>query len=225
MTLDEVLGMLEAEMDVCAAEPYMRLAAEYLRTSAERHRPKPVPSNPQQLLNMVSGPPPDEGRPLEDVLAQVANELVPNCNWLYHPRCMGHQVSAPLPAAVWAESITAALNQSIAVQEMSPVFTGIETGLVRWMAGLAGFGPGAGGVFTSGGTEATFTALLAARAAALPDAWEAGVGNAAAVVITGEHSHYSVARAVSGAWPGSKELPCSPELVFQGTHRSACART
>ena len=76
---------------------------------------------------------------------------------------MGHQVSAPLPAAVWTETLTAALNQSAAVWEMSPVGTVIEDRVVRWMCDLAGFGRAAGGTFTSGGTEATFAALLAAR--------------------------------------------------------------
>ncbi len=67
--------------------------------------------------------------------------------------------------------LTAALNQSGAVWEMSPVGTIIETQVVRWLCGLAGLGARAGGTFTSGGTEATFAGLLAARAAALPDAW------------------------------------------------------
>jgi L-2,4-diaminobutyrate decarboxylase len=174
MTLDEALAALESDMDLRAAEPYVRAAADYLRASGESDRLKPVPRDADYLLSLVAQAPPPQGRPPQDVLEQVSSVLIQNCNWLYHPRCMGHQVSSPLPAAVWAESMTAALNQSMAVQEMSPVFTGIETGLVRWMAGLAGFPPTAGGVFTSGGTEATFTALLAPRRR-FADAWEAGV--------------------------------------------------
>jgi len=215
MTLDEALSMLEADMDSCAAEPYVRLAADYLRTSADSVAAKPVPRDPEELARLVASPPPQQGRPIEDVLAQVATDFVPNCNWLYHPRYMGHQLSAPLPAAVWAEVIISALNQSLAVQEMSPVFTGLETSLVRWMAGLAGFGSAAGGVFTSGGTEATFTALLAARAAALPDAWETGVGNSAAVIVTGEHAHYSVARASAELGLGSRNCIALPRSSFK----------
>ncbi|MBX6332610.1 MAG: aminotransferase class V-fold PLP-dependent enzyme, partial [Gemmatimonadaceae bacterium] len=56
---------------------------------------------------------------------------------------------------------------------------------------------GAGGTFTSGGTEACFTALLAARAAIAPDAWERGVGDDPPVVVCGEHAHYSVTRAIA----------------------------
>ena len=57
---------------------------------------------------------------------------------------MGHQVSAPLPVAVWTEALTGAVNQSGAVWEMSPVGTVIETQVVRWMCELAGFDGGGG---------------------------------------------------------------------------------
>src|SRR6185312_16298533 len=118
---------------------------------------------------------------------------------LAHPMCMGHQVSAPLPAAVWMEAVIAAMNQSVAVAEMSPSATVVEKQLVRWMTGLIGWDGAAGGTLTSGGTEATFTALLAARAAAMPNAWERGVGadGPLPVVLCGEHAHYAVTRAVA----------------------------
>ena len=48
------------------------------------------------------------------------------------------------------------------------------------MCDLVGWGRERGGTLTSGGTEATFTALLAARARAMPDAWSDGVGADAA---------------------------------------------
>src|SRR6185312_8048143 len=70
----------------------------------------------------------------------------------------------------------------------------------RWMTGLIGWDGASGGTLTSGGTEATFTALLAARAAAMPNAWERGVGLGGAplpVVLCGEHAHYAVTRAVA----------------------------
>src|SRR6185312_3636854 len=108
---------------------------------------------------------------------------------------VGHQIAGPLPAAVWTEAITAALNQSVAVWEMSPVGTVLEHRVMRWMCALAGFGPESGGTLTSGGTEATFTALLAARGAAIPDAWTNGVGADPPLLLCGEHAHYAVTRA------------------------------
>ncbi|HJP58779.1 MAG TPA: pyridoxal-dependent decarboxylase, partial [Gemmatimonadaceae bacterium] len=55
-----------------------------------------------------------------------------------------------------------------------------------------------------GGTEANFTALLAARNAALPNAWEDGVGKDPPVVIYGEHAHYAVTRAIGQLGIGRK---------------------
>ena len=55
------------------------------------------------------------------MLAQLKRDVLPDCNRLTHPQSMGHQVSAPLPVAVWTEALTAAVNQSGAVWEMSPV--------------------------------------------------------------------------------------------------------
>ena len=51
----------------------------------------------------------------------------------------------------------------------------MERVVVEWMTEKIGWPEGAGGVLTHGGSLATLTALLAARAAAAPDAWTDGV--------------------------------------------------
>jgi L-2,4-diaminobutyrate decarboxylase len=130
---------------------------------------------------------------------------MPDVNRLMHPMYMGHQVSAPLAAAVWTDVVISAVNNSMAVWEMSPVATVIEEQVIRWMCDLAGLGPRASGTFTSGGTEATFTALLAARAALRPDAWENGWGDGPMpVLLHGEHAHYAVSRAAGAMGLGTR---------------------
>jgi L-2,4-diaminobutyrate decarboxylase len=111
---------------------------------------------------------------------------------------------------VWAESVTAALNQSVAVNEMSPAVTPMEHRVVRWMTGLVGWGERSGGTLTSGGTEATFAALLAARSAAVPDVWTNGVGARPPAVVCGEHAHYAVSRAVGEMGLGLRSLHLVP---------------
>ena len=83
------------------------------------------------------------------------------------------------------------------------------------MCDLAGLGPAAGGTFTSGGTEATFTALLAARAAALPNAWKEGVGAEPPVVLHGEHAHYAVTRAVGALGLGTDAAIAIPSSGYR----------
>jgi L-2,4-diaminobutyrate decarboxylase len=84
----------------------------------------------------------------------------------------------------------------VAVFEMSPVGTVLEQRVIAWMCELAGFAGACGGTMTTGGTEATFTALLAARNAVLPNAWTDGVGSEPPLLLCGEHAHYAVTRAI-----------------------------
>ena len=191
-----LLAKLEADMSLEAATLFSVLTTEYLADTRTGAGPVSTRLTSSEIAERFDEPVPLDGMPLASVVARLRDQVLPDCNRLYHPRYAGHQVSAPLPAAIWTESLTAALNQSLAVAEMSPVATVLEHRVVRWMCDLAGLGPDAGGTLTSGATEATLTGLLAARAAAMPDAWREGVGSNPPVVVCGEHAHYAVSRAV-----------------------------
>jgi L-2,4-diaminobutyrate decarboxylase len=91
----------------------------------------------------------------------------------------------------------------------------IEHRIVAWLAKLAGYGAGAGGTLTSGGTEANFTAMLAARNAAVPDAWENGIGANPPVVVYGEHAHYAVTRAIGQLGMGRRSGIAIPSRDYK----------
>lgn len=112
---------------------------------------------------------------------------------LSHPRYMGQQVAAPIPGAALLESVVAAMNQSLAVWEMSPIATVIDRDLMCDFKRLFGFPVHAGGSLTPGGGFSNLTALLVARDNLAPRARRRGVARVA--VIAGEQTHYSVARA------------------------------
>lgn len=210
-----VFALLEEDALGHAAEMYSRLVAGYFQETREGEGRVSTALTPEELAARFDEPLPRVGLTLEAVLDRLRTEVLPDSNHLCHPRAMGHQVSAPLPAAVWTDSLVSALNQSVAVWEMSPVGTILETRVLRWLSDLAGLGPAAGGTFTSGGTEATFAALLAARAALLPDAWKAGFGGAAPVVVHGEHAHYAVSRAVGAMGLGTDNAVSVPSRGFR----------
>jgi len=191
-----VLDEIERDATPESARLVAELVADYFSRAFAGDGRVSTGASPAELARRFDEGLPARGQPLADIVAALERDVLPDANWLSHPRSMGHQVSAPLPSAVWTEAFTAALNQSAAVWEMSPVGTIIETRVVRWMCELAGLGPEAGGTFTSGGTEATFAGLLAARQSVCPNAWRAGVGANPPVVVCGEHAHYGVARAI-----------------------------
>lgn len=205
-----VIAALADDISADVARRFTELAAAYLAQTATREGAVSTARTPDELARRFDEPLPRTGCSIDDVVARLRDDVIPDCNRLYHPRYAGHQVSAPLPAAIWTESLTAALNQSVAVWEMSPVATVLEDQVIRWMCELVGLGAGSGGTFTSGGTEATLAALLAARSAAIPDVWTNGVGTEPPVIVCGEHAHYAVTRAAGEMGLGMRSVIVVP---------------
>ena len=114
---------------------------------------------------------------------------------LSHPRYGAQQVAAPIPAAALVESVVGALNQSLAVWEMSPIATAIDRDLMAGFKKLFGYPRTAEGSFVPGGAFANLTALLAARDALAPQASK--TGQARVAIIVGAQAHYSIARAAA----------------------------
>jgi L-2,4-diaminobutyrate decarboxylase len=115
---------------------------------------------------------------------------------LHHPAQIAHQVGAPDVPAAMADLVHGAINQPMSIYEMGPAAHAMERVVIDWMAEKIGWPDGAGGVLTHGGSLATLTVLLAARAAASPDAWTDGVDGSLAVLAP-PSAHYSVKRSVA----------------------------
>jgi len=194
--IDDILFEMEADTALDVGEQFAAVTARYFESTRAGRGQVSTPYQPEEIARRFDESFPRSGRSVAEILEQLERDVIADANKYCHPMYMGHQTSAPLPVGVWMESVIGALNQSLAVWEMSPTATMIEHRIVGWLAALAGFGDGAGGTMTSGGTEANFTALLAARNAAIPDAWEDGVGGDPPVVVYGEHAHYAVTRAI-----------------------------
>ncbi len=195
--IDDILAELEADTSLEVGEIFAGVTAHYFESTRSGYGQVSTPRTVDELARRFDEEFPSEGRPVSEIIERLQREVLADANKYYHPMYMGHQTSAPLAVGVWMESVIGALNQSLAVWEMSPTATVIEHQVVRWLSKLAGYGQGAGGTLTSGGTEANFTALLAARNLAVPGAWEDGVGADPPFVVYGEHAHYAVTRAIA----------------------------
>ncbi|MFL5574183.1 MAG: pyridoxal-dependent decarboxylase, partial [Gemmatimonadaceae bacterium] len=196
MTIDDLLAEIEADAAIEVGQQFAAVTARYFESTRDGKGQVSTPRSVEELARRFDEEIPRDGQSVEAVIARLERDVLADANKYYHPMYMGHQTSAPLPVGVWMESVIGALNQSLAVWEMSPTATMIEHRIVGWLGKLAGYGAGAGGTLTSGGTEANFTAMLAARNAAIPNAWEDGLGADPPVVVYGEHAHYAVTRAI-----------------------------
>lgn len=205
-----LLASLSSDATLDAAQHIVQLAVDYLAETGGGHGAVSRATPLHELTARFAEPLPFEGRTLEAVAQRLRDDVVAEANRLSHPMYVGHQVSPPLPVAIWTEALIAALNGSQAVREMSPAATFVERQVVRWLGTLAGFDERGGGTLTSGGTEATLTGLLAARARAFPDAWRDGLGGRQPVVICGAHAHYAVSRAVGIMGLGTRQLVIAP---------------
>ncbi|MEV6862964.1 pyridoxal-dependent decarboxylase [Streptosporangium subroseum] len=115
---------------------------------------------------------------------------------LHHPAYLAHQIASPDFPAALADFVHGAANNPMAIYEMGASAATVEFEVLRWMLGKVGYGEAGGGVLTHGGSLANLTALLAARAAAAPDAWTDGVPGDLALLAP-ESAHYSLTRAAA----------------------------
>ena len=94
---------------------------------------------------------------------------------LNHPRCVGHQVPAPLPLVGLFDAVTTMTNQVQGVYEMGPWGIAAERAVIQQIGKQIGYqNDEFGGLVTSGGSLGNLTALLAARNEACPWIWNDG---------------------------------------------------
>lgn len=154
---------------------------------------------------------PEQGEELAALFADAAEWSARHSIHVGHPGYAGHMDSGVAIAGVLGDWLASALNQNLLAFELAPGATLLEKKLLREFADLAGFGPGAGGIFTTGGTLANLSALLLARDAAVRDSSRLGLsGEHPLAVLASEDAHYSVAKACAVLGLGSERVVAVP---------------
>src|SRR6201987_4875238 len=101
-------------------------------------------------------------RPLQELLDWSIGLLEHGVTHQTHPRYFGLFNPAPTFPAQCADRLVAAFNPQIASSVTSPAAVALEAHVIAQVAQRAGFPAGAGGHFTSGGSEANYTGMLCA---------------------------------------------------------------
>ncbi|GHF28969.1 MULTISPECIES: pyridoxal phosphate-dependent decarboxylase family protein [Streptomyces] len=119
---------------------------------------------PDELAPEIAGI--DLERPLSDpaaALDELENVYLRDAVYFHHPRYLAHLNCPVVIPALLGEAVLTAVNSSLDTWDQSAGGTLIERRLIDWTAGRIGLGEAADGVFTSGGSQSNFQALLLAR--------------------------------------------------------------
>ena len=133
----------------------------------ERHEQnnKPVitQSDEKQLHKIETIGIPKKGRPVNEVIQEMQEEVFQYCGDNNHPRFFGF-VPGPASCVSWlGDVMTSAYNIHAGGSKLAPTVNCVEQQVIRYLCDSAGFGKRAGGIFVSGGSMANMTALTAAR--------------------------------------------------------------
>lgn len=132
---------------------------------------------------------PRDGRPLEELLALLFDRAVPKSFNTAGPGYLAYIPGGGLFASAVADLIADAVNRYVGVWIAAPALAQLETNVVRFFADLVGFGEAGGGILTSGGSIANFSAVVTARHERLPEDFLAGT------IYVSEETHHSVRKA------------------------------
>jgi L-2,4-diaminobutyrate decarboxylase len=121
-----------------------------------------------------------------------------------HPHTVAHLHCPPLLAALAAEVVISALNQSMDSFDQAPIATIVEQKLIRWLCAQADLPATSDGTFTTGGSQSNYMALLLARDAFLQKHWKwsaqkSGLPPEASLlrIFCSEVAHFTVEKAAS----------------------------
>ncbi len=176
-------------------------------------QPPPVGSPP----DAAPRPLPERGGDPALIMKDLAVALIDQGFHTPSANYFGLQNPTPTYMSVLAEALAAALNPQLASLVHSRAAADIERETVHWIGARVGW-PGAfDGTFTSGGSEANFTALALALATHFPDCVEQGVAalDARPVLYTSAEAHHSVDKATSLLGLGRQALrriPVTPAI-------------
>jgi glutamate/tyrosine decarboxylase-like PLP-dependent enzyme len=140
-----------------------------------------------EMRSRLGGPPPEQPRDYQAVLARVLADVLPYGARTDHPGYLAFIPSFTTWPAALAELTAAAANPYCGAWLESAGATQVELEVINWFRGWLGLPAGTAGVLVSGGSSANLTALLVAREAA-------GGPSPDSVVYVSDQAHSSLAR-------------------------------
>lgn len=189
--LDDAAGFVRRELAAFPAAPaHGAVGSDGLAVAARATRPIPETPQPGGLPAL-----------LEHIgEAAQASLFTPGGGYLAYVPGGG------LPASAIADLVSGMLNRYTGVGAAAPAFVRLEADVLAWLASHFGYGEGARGLVTSGGSLSILSAIVTARHAAFGDSGAL----ADAVVYTSTQAHHAVAKAASLAGIARRRVHAIP---------------
>lgn len=111
---------------------------------------------------------PLQGQPAADILEEWPARVLPHATHVGAARYFGYVNGSGTMIGALAEALAASVNMNAGGWKPAPAATEIERRTIAWIAEMLGYPTDCGGLFTSGGTMANFTALLTALRNTVP---------------------------------------------------------
>ena len=197
-------------------------AARYL-DELPRRAVAPSPAAVERLA-ALDVPLPEGPGDARAMLAELDEVVSPATMATAGPRFFGFVIGGALPATLAASVLAAAWDQNSARSDVTPGTAAVEGVALRWVLEALRLPAGAAGGFVTGATVANFTALAAARHAALAaSGWDVEArglfGAPELTVIVGDEAHVSVFKALAMLGLGRERVVVVP-VDAQGRMRA-----
>ena len=147
---------------------------------------------------------PERGTAFDSLLDLIFDDAVPVSFNTAGPGYLAYIPGGGLFPSAIADLIANAVNRYVGVWIAAPALVQIEMNVIRWFCEIVGYPSGSGGILTSGGSLANFTAIVTARRERLPEAFWSGT------IYTSDQTHHSVRKAaVLAGFPEAnvREIP------------------
>ena len=145
-----------------------------------------------ELARALAEPEPPEGpSPAGELLDLLFDRAVPKSFNTAGPGYLAYIPGGGVVSSAVADLISGVTNRYVGVWQAAPALVQLETNVVRWLCGIVGLPEGSGGYLATGGSLATFTAVVAARREKLPPDFLKGT------LYTSDQTHHAVSKAAS----------------------------
>lgn len=147
---------------------------------------------------------PEQGAEFDQLLSLLFEDAIPASFNTAGPGYLAYIPGGGLFPSAVADFIATAVNRYVGVWVAAPALVQLEVNVIRWFCEIVGYPQGSGGILTTGGSLANFTAIVTARRERLPEEFWSGT------IYTSDQTHHSVRKAaVLAGFPEAnvREIP------------------